>query len=164
MSLWPGWSNTGLFLLAHSWVTSYNLLWNEQDLAAYMSYLMGNITNKIKRNGYKAVVFVTWICQELTGHIIRTDHQTGEWHNFFFFISFIKYRGDFIILTLIVTESLGWISARDHVGLPWWSSGEDSARYYRGHGFDPYSGRIAHAEGQLNLHASIAKDCTTARK
>ena len=78
---------------------------------------------------------------------------------FFIFISLSKYRGDFIILTLIVTESLGWISARDHVGLPWWSSGEDSACYYRGHWFDPYSGKTARAEGQLKLHATITKDC-----
>lgn len=77
---------------------------------------------------------------------------------FFFFISLSKYRGDFTILTLIVTESLRWISARDYVGLNWWSSGEDSACYYRGHWFDPYSGKTVHAEGQLNPHAMITKD------
>ena len=33
-------------------------------------------------------------------------------------------------------------------GLPWWSSGWESAYQCRGHGFDPRSGKI-HAWGQL---------------
>lgn len=33
----------------------------------------------------------------------------------FFFLSLSKYMGGFVILTVTVTENLGWISARDHV-------------------------------------------------
>ena len=39
-------------------------------------------------------------------------------------------------------------------GLPWWSSGYESACQCRGHGFDPWSRRIPHAEGQLGLHST----------
>ena len=35
-------------------------------------------------------------------------------------------------------------------GLPWWSSGWESACQCRGHGFDSWSGKNPHAMGQLN--------------
>ena len=35
-------------------------------------------------------------------------------------------------------------------GLPWWSSGEDSACWCRGHRSHPWSGKIPHAAGQLS--------------
>jgi len=38
---------------------------------------------------------------------------------------------------------------KEHTGLPWWSSGEEFACRCRGHGFDPWSGKIPHASGQL---------------
>ena len=34
-------------------------------------------------------------------------------------------------------------------GLPWWRSGWESACQCRGHGFEPWSGRIRHAAEQL---------------
>ena len=34
-------------------------------------------------------------------------------------------------------------------GLPWWRSGWESACQCRGHGFEPWSGRIPHAAEQL---------------
>ena len=34
-------------------------------------------------------------------------------------------------------------------GLPWWRSGWGSACQCRGHGFEPWSGRIPHAAEQL---------------
>ena len=36
-------------------------------------------------------------------------------------------------------------------GLPWWRSGWESACQCRGHGFEPWSGRIPHAAEQLSL-------------
>ena len=39
-------------------------------------------------------------------------------------------------------------------GLPWWSGDKASACQCRGHGFDPWSGKIPHAMGRLSL-------CTT---
>ena len=38
-----------------------------------------------------------------------------------------------------------------HLGLPWWLSGEESAYQFRKHGFNPWSGKVSHASGQLSL-------------
>ena len=42
-------------------------------------------------------------------------------------------------------------------GLPWWSSGYESACQCRGHGSDPWSRRIPHATGQLSPQAATAE-------
>ena len=41
-------------------------------------------------------------------------------------------------------------------GLPWWRSGWGSACQCRGHGFEPWSGRIPRAAEQLGPWATIA--------
>ena len=41
-----------------------------------------------------------------------------------------------------------------YFGLPWWCSCQESACQWRGHGFEPWSGKIPHATEQLSL-------CTT---
>ena len=38
---------------------------------------------------------------------------------------------------------------KNSLGLPWWHSGWESACQCRGHGFEPWSGRIPHAAVQL---------------
>ena len=43
------------------------------------------------------------------------------------------------------------------VGLPWWRSGWESACQCRGHGFDPWSGRIPHATEQLSPWATTTE-------
>ena len=45
----------------------------------------------------------------------------------------------------------GWI------GLPWWRSGWESACQCRGHGFEPWSGKIPHAAERLGPWATIAE-------
>ena len=42
-----------------------------------------------------------------------------------------------------------WISENTLLGLPWWHSGWESACQCRGHGFEPWSGKIPHAAEQL---------------
>ena len=42
-------------------------------------------------------------------------------------------------------------------GLPWWCSGWESACQCRGHGFEPWSGRIPHAVERLGPWATIAE-------
>ena len=42
------------------------------------------------------------------------------------------------------------------MGLPWWRSGWESA-CHRGHGFEPWSGRIPHAAEQLGPWATVTK-------
>ena len=42
-------------------------------------------------------------------------------------------------------------------GLPWWCSGWESACQCRGHGFEPWSGRMPHAVEQLGPWATITE-------
>ena len=42
-------------------------------------------------------------------------------------------------------------------GLPWWCSGWESAYQCRGHGFEPWSGRIPHATEQLGPWATTTE-------
>ena len=42
-------------------------------------------------------------------------------------------------------------------GLPWWRSGWESACQCRGHGFEPWSGRIPHAAEQLGPCATATE-------
>ena len=42
-------------------------------------------------------------------------------------------------------------------GLPWWHSGWESACQCRGHGFEPWSGKIPHAAEQLGPWATITE-------
>ena len=51
---------------------------------------------------------------------------------------------------------LYWIKV-PRVGLPWWRSGWESACQCRGHGFEPWSGRIPHATEQLGPWATITE-------
>ena len=43
------------------------------------------------------------------------------------------------------------------VGLPWWRSGGESACQCRGHGFEPWSGKIPHAAEQLGPWTTITE-------
>ena len=45
----------------------------------------------------------------------------------------------------------------DPWGLPWWRSGWESACQCRGHGFEPWSGKIPHATEQLGPCAAITE-------
>ena len=44
-----------------------------------------------------------------------------------------------------------------NTGLPWWRSGWESACQCRGHGFEPWSGRIPHAAEQLGPWATTTE-------
>ena len=46
---------------------------------------------------------------------------------------------------------------RFQAGLPWWRSGWESACQCRGHGFEPWSGRIPHAAEQLGPWATTTE-------
>ena len=50
-----------------------------------------------------------------------------------------------------------WMDKEIVLGLPWWLSGWKSACQCRGHGFEPRSGRIPHATGQLRPWATTAE-------
>ena len=48
-------------------------------------------------------------------------------------------------------------SIKDAWGLPWWRSGWESACQCRGHGFEPWSGKIPHAAEQLGPWATATE-------
>ena len=54
-----------------------------------------------------------------------------------------------------------WLYLQDDIkniwGLPWWRSGWESACQCRGHGFDPWSGKIPHAAEQLGPWATTTE-------
>ena len=50
-----------------------------------------------------------------------------------------------------------WKSSKLEMGLPWWRSGWESACQCRGHGFEPWSGRIPHATEQLGPWATTTE-------
>ena len=45
----------------------------------------------------------------------------------------------------------------DKEGLPWWRSGWEPACQYKGHGFEPWSGKIPHAAEQLGPWATTTE-------
>ena len=50
-----------------------------------------------------------------------------------------------------------WMHKDDVVGLPWWHSGWESTCQCRGHGFEPWSGKIPHATEQLGPWATTTE-------
>ena len=62
------------------------------------------------------------------------------------------YRGRVSPLTFLIFPGVSsWLTAKYEVlGLPWWRSGWESACQCRGHGFEPWSGKIPHAVEQLS--------------
>ena len=62
--------------------------------------------------------------------------------------------------TLICLGSMpiqSWNQENKPRGLPWWCSGWESTWHCRGHGFEPWSGRIPHAAEQLSPCATATE-------
>ena len=49
------------------------------------------------------------------------------------------------------------LSIKPQLGLPWWCNGYESACQCRGHGFDPWSGKIPRAAEQLSPCATTTE-------
>ena len=47
-----------------------------------------------------------------------------------------------------------FVLKKSFLGLPWWRSGSESSCQCRGHGFEPWSGKIPHAAEQLSPWAT----------
>ena len=62
------------------------------------------------------------------------------------------------IISLILRRSNRLQRFKNHaLGLPWWRSGWESACQCRGHGFEPWSGKIPHAAEQLGPWATTTE-------
>ena len=66
------------------------------------------------------------------------------------------YEPQFLHL-LILRKTLKPLTKMSIPGLPWWCSGWESACQCRGHGFEPWSGKIPHAAEQLGPWATISE-------
>ena len=73
----------------------------------------------------------------------------------------IKYRYIYVYIHIYILDQqiyiqnvvkfLGRVTIKKYAkGFPSWSSGRESACQCRGHGFDPWSGKIPHAAEQLS--------------
>ena len=60
------------------------------------------------------------------------------------------FTGEEYIWVVKILKSINW-------GLPCWHSGWESACQCRGHGFEPWSGKIPHATEQLSPWATITE-------
>ena len=58
---------------------------------------------------------------------------------------------DHCLVETVVVKKNAWF------GLPWWRSGWESACQCKGHGFEPWSGRIPHAAEQLDPWATATE-------
>ena len=57
-----------------------------------------------------------------------------------------------------IREKINKIEVKNTIeGLPWWRSGWESACQCRGHGLEPWSGKIPHAAEQLGPWATITE-------
>ena len=54
-------------------------------------------------------------------------------------------------------KSAMWLPKKHSLGLPWWRGGWESACQCRGHGFEPWSGKIPHATEQLSPWATTTE-------
>ena len=91
--------------------------------------------------------------------VVQTFLSVIRSHLFIFiFISITLGGGSKRILMQFMSKSvLPIFSFKSFIGLPWWCSGWESACRCRGHGFEPWSGRIPHAAEQLSPWATITE-------
>ena len=57
----------------------------------------------------------------------------------------------------VLMSTISWLFGTHQSGLPWWSSGEESAWQCRGLGFDPCPGKMPHAKKKLSPCATTTE-------
>ena len=91
--------------------------------------------------------------QELSHIVARMQHGAVILEKFNSFLWNCKYTYH------MTQQSNCWVFTKINknrdLGLPWWCSGWESACQCRGHGFEPWSGKIPHAAEQLGPWATI---------
>ena len=95
----------------------------------------------------------------MTEEITKCDYHTGGRRNI---MSLLKDSSPSLLLSLLFVllasfHTLVDFPQKHNVGLPWWRSGWESACQCRGHGFEPWSGKIPHAAEQLSPWATITE-------
>ena len=123
----------------------------------FQEYRFGNANNESISHMVRFLVILDFwrtaggwgiLCDRREGGLWATENQASlflpvlvflRWF-FFFFL-------DLNILSL----------KKQKEGLPWWRSGWESACQCRGHGFEPWSGKVPHAAGQLGPWATTTE-------
>ena len=72
-------------------------------------------------------------------------------------IGFLENNHNQNTMNLNLYDTAAEIIKRIFTGLPWWRSGWESACQCRGHGFEPWSGKIPHAAEQLGPWATATE-------
>ena len=102
-----------------------------------------------------------------TGHVLFRFLFIKDHLNTYLFLKRIK-SGNYVIKAsvlsinyfwchFLVTKVIQFHDLKKYQGLPWWRSGWESACRCRGHGFEPWSGRVPHAAEQLGPWATTAE-------
>ena len=105
--------------------------------------------NKFKKKKEKEKIsthggWLPYRTAETQGISITAENSIGQcWCK-----SFLKFDPNKNILKKLIKIRLG---------LPWWRSGWESACQCRGHGFEPWSGKIPHATELLSLCATTTE-------
>ena len=94
--------------------------------------------------------------------IYRCSYSTFIWDTSWLSAGTIRFYFTYYIVWLLY---MSWLSHDIYIiwliiylkGLPWWCSGWESACQCRGHGFEPWSGRIPHAAEQLGPWATATE-------
>ena len=87
-------------------------------------------------------------------HIVHKESSTAVKIVYFFFPINVSIGKDKHKNNYMGFIKIGKIEIR---GLPWWRSGWESACQCRGHGFEPWSGKIPHAVEQLGPWAATTE-------
>ena len=71
-------------------------------------------------------------------------------------------QSTFYVISTVVffTEIQSFFPKSKVMGLPWWPSGKESISQLVGRGFDPWSGKIPRALGQLSLGGTTKTQCS----
>ena len=91
----------------------------------------------------------------ICGKIKLTVHMAFNYY-YCFYVSLDLPKCLPISLSIFLSDHFS-TSLRSSFGLPWWRSGWESACQCRGHGFEPWSGKIPHAAGWLGPWPTIAE-------
>ena len=108
-----------------------------------------------------------------TGHFVSVYARTERLPRLDgFLVSLLGSKRWLLNVSLRTVLSMGkcWLAEKCHLnlttfyrmwlklsGLPWWRSGWESACQCRGHGFEPWSGKIPHAAERLGPWATITE-------
>ena len=117
-------------------ITFWAIKHNKFKRIEIMQYLLSD------HNGIKLEIKSRKIARKIPTYLKKTSCRLGE---------------NLCKRYIFVKDVSGPFNKRYIRGLTWWQSGWESACQCRGHGFEPWSGKIPHATEQLSLCATTTE-------